>query len=120
MQEVVQADSGGEADRDGDFVFDDPDPRRDEAVRFAISLVTAALKNREAIDEQISNAALNWTLARMGVVERNALRLAAAEFAMGETPPNVIIDEAVELAKRFGDKDSGAFVNGIADRIVKS
>lgn len=119
QREAVQDNSGAQADKDGDFVFDDPDPRRDEAEMFAFSLVKAALENREAIDEKISGAALNWTLARMGAVERNALRLAAAELLLGETPPNVIIDEVVELAKRFGDKDSGAFVNGIADRIVK-
>ncbi len=120
QREAVQDNSGAQIDKDGDFVFDEPDPRRDEAEMFAYSLVASALKNREAIDEKISGAALNWTLARMGVVERNALRLASAEHLMGETPPNVIIDEVVELAKRFGDKDSGAFVNGIADKIVKS
>lgn len=53
----------------------------------------------------------------MGTIERNVIRMAAAELRLGTSPRGVIMDEAVELAKRFGDKESGAFVNGIADRL---
>lgn len=109
----------GESDEPG-FKFDDPDPRRDEAEMFANALIDAALKSRADIDARIGKAADNWTVARMGTVERNVIRLALAELDLGGTPPGVVADEAVELAKRFGDKESGAFVNGVVDRAAKS
>jgi N utilization substance protein B len=102
----------------GDFVFDRDDPHQDEAESFALTLIREVERNQEAIDAAIERAARNWSIARMGVIERNAIRMAAAEARLGGTPRGVILDEVVELAKRFGDKDSGAFVNGIADRIA--
>lgn len=109
------SDAGDAAD--GGFVFDRDDPYQDEAEDFALQLIDEVRKNREAIDAGIGEAAKNWTVARMGVVERNVIRIAAAELRLGSSPRAVVLDEAVELAKRFGDKDSGAFVNGIADRL---
>lgn len=99
--------------------FDRDDPKQDEAERFAVSLIREARDSREAIDAEIERAARNWTVARMGAIERNVIRLAAAELRLGVSPRGVVMDEAVELAKRFGDKDSGAFVNGVADRLGK-
>ncbi len=101
-----------------DFVFDRDDPHQDEAEAFALALIREVEKNQDAIDAAIGRAARNWSIARMGAIERNAIRMAAAELRLGESPRGVILDEAVELAKRFGDKDSGAFVNGIADRLA--
>ncbi len=101
----------------GDVVYDRDDPHQDEAEQFALRLIREVLAHQDAIDAGIEAAANNWTLARMGVIERNVIRIAAAEFRLGDTPRGAIMDEAVELAKRFGDKDSGAFVNGIADRL---
>ena len=101
----------------GGFVFDEDNPHQDEAEEFAQRLIREVEKNHDAIDREIEGAATNWSIARMGAIERNVIRLAAAELRMGESPRGVILDEAVELAKRFGDKDSGAFVNGIADRL---
>lgn len=101
------------------FAFDDPDPRRDEAESFAFGLIEAVRGRRTDIDAAIGRAAHNWSVARMGPVERNVIRLAAAELLLGDTPPGVVMDEAVELAKRFGDRESGAFVNGIVDRLGK-
>ncbi len=98
-------------------VFDRDDPHQDEAEHFAGQIIREVLLHQDAIDADIEAAASNWSLARMGVIERNVIRIAAAEFRLGETPRGAIMDEAVELAKRFGDKDSGAFVNGIADRL---
>ncbi len=99
------------------FSPDQPDLKQDEAEAFAFALVNAAMSRRHEIDEMIGKAAHNWTVARMAAVERNILRIAVAEMLLEQTPPKVVIDEAVELAKRFGDKDSGAFVNGVLDHV---
>ena len=101
----------------GGMVFDRDDSHQDEAEAFALVLIHEAQKSREAIDAAIEKAASNWSIARMGAIERNVIRLAAAELRLDTSPRGVIMDEAVELAKRFGDKESGAFVNGIADKL---
>jgi N utilization substance protein B len=104
------------AEAEGGFVFDEDNPRRDEAEDFASGLIREVGDRHDAIDREIEEAAVNWSIARMGVIERNVLRLVVAEMGRGDTPRSVVLDEAVELAKRFGDKESGAFVNGIADK----
>ena len=73
-----------------------------------------------ALDEIIASASENWRLVRMSLVDRNILRLGVFELRFRpETPPRVAINEAVELAKRFGTEDSAAFVNGVLDRIAR-
>ena len=91
----------------------------DEELReFAQRLVAGAIAQRRALDRWISGSAENWRLERMAVVDRNILRLAVYELLHERTtPPVVVIDEAVEVAKRFGSEDSGAFINGILDSI---
>jgi transcription antitermination protein NusB len=76
-------------------------------------------QSREAqLDEAIAAAATNWRLDRIAPVDRTILRLGAYELvAEGETPAAVILDEAVELAKRFGEEESPSFVNGVLDAI---
>ncbi len=76
--------------------------------------------NRAAIDEALTNLSRNWRVERMAVVERNIIRLALYElkFAGGEVPINVALDEAIELAKRFGTAEGAAFVNGMLDRAL--
>ncbi|MCL2000508.1 MAG: transcription antitermination factor NusB [Planctomycetes bacterium] len=103
---------GGDED-----IFGSDYSQRGGAEEFALSLIHEVEQNIESIDAAIEKAAQNWSIARMGVIERNVIRLAAAELRFGASPRGVIIDEAVELAKRFGDKESGAFVNGIADKL---
>ena len=88
-------------------------------MRFATRIATSVDDKRQEIDELIEKASKNWRMNRMPVVDRNILRLATAELLFFEdVPASVTINEAVELAKRFGDKDSRAFVNGILDRIA--
>ena len=89
----------------------------DETVRaFAQRLVELVLTDREEIDGLLAELSHNWPLDRLGAVDRNVMRIAVAELrGEAETPAAVIIDEAVELAKEFGDVDSGAFVNGILE-----
>lgn len=91
----------------------------DEARELARRLVLAAQDRRAAIDELISSSSKNWRLERMSRVDRNILRLGTCELvAFPGVPVRVVINEAVELAKRFGTTDSPAFVNGILDRIA--
>ncbi len=89
------------------------------AREFAQVLVRAATVDPAAIDRAIGAASRNWRLERMARVDRNILRLAAGELLhVPETPIRVVINEAVELAKRFGTAESAAFVNGVLDRVA--
>jgi N utilization substance protein B len=85
---------------------------------FAMTLVTGVRNNREEIDTVIRTWSSHWSLARIGMVERNLLRLAIFELLfMPDIPPNVTINEAVEVAKSYGADEAWLFVNGILDRI---
>ncbi|HEX4613608.1 MAG TPA: transcription antitermination factor NusB [Urbifossiella sp.] len=88
---------------------------------FALALYDGTLAHQTAIDPTISSVAENWRLSRMNPVDRNVLRLASYELLHDSTrqPVEVVLDEAIELARRFGSKESPAFVNGILDRIGK-
>jgi N utilization substance protein B len=73
---------------------------------------------REAIDEDIASVMTNWDLDRVAAIERNVLRLGAYELMReAETPAAVIIDEAIEIAKRYGEAESSSFVNGVLDAL---
>ncbi|MEO1229106.1 MAG: transcription antitermination factor NusB [Myxococcota bacterium] len=95
------------------------DERLEEARSFAKELVEGVEAHRDGLDAALGGVSRNWRLDRMAILDRNVLRLAAFELLHhGEkTPRKVVINEAVELAKTFGTKESGAFVNGILDRI---
>lgn len=97
------------------------DKKTESEVRdFATALVKGTVENMQKIDDIITKYASNWRLKRMAVVDRNVLRLSAYELLYREDiPPKVAINEAVDLAKKYGDIDSGKFVNGILDRINK-
>lgn len=87
---------------------------------FVERLVHGAMDHRAAIDDLISKCSINWKLSRMGRVDRNVLRLATYELAFEpDVPGRVTLDEAIEMAKRYGTQDSGKFVNGILDRIAQ-
>ena len=86
--------------------------------KFALLLVTGCRSHIKEIDEKISLSAENWDLHRMAVIDKNILRLGVYELIYrDDIPPKVSINEAIELAKKFGDKDSGMFVNGILDKV---
>ena len=94
-------------------------PADEDERAFAARLVSGVEQRRDEIDGLIESASVNWRLVRMPVVDRNILRLATYELlGCHDVPASVSINEAVELAKRYGDKDSRAFVNGILDRIA--
>ncbi len=92
---------------------------RRDSIEFGRSLVAGVRRNRAELDAQIERAAENWSLSRMAATDRNVLRLGAHELLHGTAPERVAIDEAVELAKRFGTAQSGPFVNGILDRLLR-
>ena len=92
----------------------------DEAFAFAQGLVKGTIDNREQVDALIREQADNWRLERMPPVDRNVLRLAVFEMLYEtDTPKLVIVDEAIELAKKFGSEQSGRFVNGLLDGLLK-
>ncbi len=92
----------------------DPDERR-----LAGAFVRTLVKEGGALDRELSEVTTNWRLERLGVVDRCVLRLAAAELHQGETPPRVVIQEAVRLAERFGTAKSARFVNGVLDALAR-
>ena len=98
-------------------------PEPAEVVRFANELATGAIEHVEKLDEIIQRHADNWRMDRMAVVDRNLLRLATQEFFVekenGEIPAAVIINEAIEIARRFSAEESPQFINGILDSIRK-
>ncbi|MDP8253913.1 MAG: transcription antitermination factor NusB [Candidatus Kaelpia aquatica] len=93
---------------------------RDKDIKkFAQELTTNTLDNISVLDGLITKHALNWKLDRMAAIDRNILRLAGYELLFcSNIPPKVSINEAIELAKKYGDQDSGKFINGILDKIA--
>lgn len=114
---LYAADLTGQSSEDDfdQFVMKEKD--RGVVVDFARHLILGVIGNRDAIDARIQATVSNWKLERIAVVDRNILRLGIHELDLGETPPLAVINEAVELAKKFGSRESGAFVNGILDRV---
>ena len=101
-------------------VFWSVTPSDADVVEFAESVVTGVCAQAERIDALITEASHNWKVARMSYVDRNILRLAVFEFLeKSDVPTMVSINEAIELGKRFGTNESGAFINGILDRIAR-
>ena len=121
------SDQGGNASLSGlwagmleDEGLDDTRPPESPEVEFAQRIVLGVEERRDELDGLIEACSTNWRIPRMPVVDRNILRLSTYELLFQQdTPANVVINEAVELAKCFGTKDSKAFVNGILDRIAR-
>lgn len=87
---------------------------------FAEELVNESHRRRDELDALISEHARNWRIDRMGTLDRNVLRLATWELAHTDTPAPVVLDEAVELARRYGADSTPAFVNGILDAVART
>jgi len=109
--------SGAEGALKGLARLTGPEPR---VLDGAEALASAVLAEREALDRLIAGAADNWRLERIGVVERNILRLGIHELRRADTPPKVVIDEAIRLGQWFGGPKTPAFVNGVLDRVARS
>lgn len=86
---------------------------------YSLKLLEKISNNLEEVDSVITAESKNWTVGRMPVVDRNVLRIAVCELLyFADVPFKVVIDEAVEIGKRYGTKESGAFVNAILDRVA--
>jgi N utilization substance protein B len=85
---------------------------------FAKELVSGIAVHRAELDALLSAHTTNWRLSRMAAVDRNTLRIGAYELTHTDTPARIVLDEAIELARRFGDDPSPAFVNGVLDAVA--
>lgn len=91
----------------------------EDVINYANVLVAGVGEHIKKIDSAISFLAANWEIGRMATIDRNIIRIAAFELMfLDDIPPKVAINEAIEIAKKYGDKDSGKFVNGILDRMI--
>lgn len=95
------------------------EPVEKEVRDYTQKLVTGVSDNKESLDGWIQSASRHWKMERMSVVDRTILRIACYEIKILNLKPHIAIDEAVEIAKKYGNTDSGAFVNGILDQIGK-
>ncbi len=88
---------------------------------FARKILEGVYKNREKLDVVISECLTNWDINRISIVDKNILRIATFEliYAM-DVPAKVAVNEAIDLGKSFGSKDSGSFINGVLDKILKT
>lgn len=94
--------------------------RQDEVlIRYAKQLITGIQVRQKEIDEQIQSVLQNWKLERLATIDKNILRVGVYELLYTQTPPAVAINEAIEMAKEYGEKNSGGFVNGVLDKIYK-
>lgn len=118
MQMLYQADVNPDVDAQTVHRMID-DRLGDEALcRFGWELFAGVMECRPELDHLIEQHAVNWSLDRMAPTDRNVLRLGVFELQHTDTPHRVVIDEAIELARKFGSDQSAQFVNGILDRLV--
>ena len=119
LQMLFQIDLSGEDPEQAIALYQQCLGESEDADEFALELVRGWAQKREAVDAKVREVSQHWRLERMARVDRNILRLATFELlGMPAIPPKVTLNEAVELAKRFGDEQSPAFVNGVLDRIA--
>ena len=95
------------------------EPTEKEVQVLAEQLVRGVASDRREVDGVIEGVSTNWRLDRMAKVDRNVLRLAAWELLKGDAPVKVVINEAIELGKKYGSESTGAFVNGVLDTIAQ-
>lgn len=91
----------------------------EDLIAFASALLSGVRRHRSELDRLLALGADHWSLDRMAVTDRNVLRLGAYEILHTDTPAPVAINEAVELARRYGSSQSSLFVNGVLDRILR-
>ena len=121
LQALFRTDFDSEADVAADDAFINRRLLKNkELVEFAVGLLRGVLEKREAIDAVLAEKAANWSISRMAATDRNVLRMGAYELLYSDAPRPVVINESVELARRFGSANSAQFVNGVLDQIHKS
>ncbi len=119
LQALYQIDLRGGASNDDLALFFEAFAGEDAARRFAGQLVEGVRANRAVLDREIAADLEHWSIGRLSRVDHNILRLALYELLhLDDVPARVTIDEAIELAKTYGDRDSGRFVNGVLDHLA--
>jgi N utilization substance protein B len=120
LQMLFQHDLSGNTPETILSTFEDLQKSKPNTREFATKIFRGTVDNMPAIDDMIQQQADNWRLSRMAVVDRNIIRMSVYEFLHeSDTPKLVIIDEAIEIAKKFGTQKSSQFINGILDGILK-
>ncbi len=119
LQVLFQMDLGKVSLDDALATVASPEWPRDDWT-LVVTLARGTREHLAEIDGIIARVAEHWSLKRMATVDRNILRMAICELQMTESPQGVVINEAVELAKRYSTEESGKFVNGLLGRIVRS
>ncbi len=118
LQALFYMDSCQNASERAVKLFCDNFPPSEDAKDFFLKLVNGVIENQTRLDEIIERFSNNWKVYRMGCVDRNVLRIAAYEVLYcPDIPHKVAINEAIDIGKKFGTEESGAFINGILDSI---
>ena len=118
LQFLYQVDLRGPTAASERDVFLRGEEKDKEARAFAEARIEGVILNRPELDRAIQEVAQNWDISRMAVIDRNVLRIATFELLhCKDIPPKVAINEAIEIGKRFSTSNSGAFINGILDKI---
>ncbi len=120
LQALYQIDLSGDPAREHPAALIAQFPADERARAFAIELVEGVCRERRTLDKHLAEVIENWSIERLSRVDHNVLRIALYELLQQPAiPARVTMDEAIELAKRFGDRDSGRFVNGVLDRLAE-
>ena len=119
MQALFLWDTNGERDIDLARRILEEGTAEEEIRQAALQTASGAWEQREAIDRRIERLAPQWPPRRQPGVDRNLIRLAVWELTNTDTPPKVVIDEAIEMAKKFSTEQSPAFINGVLDAVLK-
>ena len=120
LQMLFQHDISGNAPETICSTFEDLQKSKPNTREFAVKIFNGTVENLAKLDEMIAAQADNWRISRMAVVDRNIIRMSIYELLNEpETPKLVIIDEAIEIGKKFGTQKSSQFINGILDGILK-
>lgn len=119
LKALYQIDIRGGASNEDLGLFFDTFPEDDRSRRFALKLVDGVRRDEQEIDRNLAGALEHWSVGRLSRIDHNILRLAIYELMrMNDIPARVTIDEAIELAKAYGDQESGRFVNGVLDQVA--
>lgn len=120
LKALYQSDIRGDASREDLALLFEGFHVDDRARQFAVRLIEGVGRERAVLDRHLADALEHWSIGRLSRVDHNILRIAVYELLwMTEIPARVTMDEAIELAKRYGDQDSGRFVNGVLDQLAE-
>lgn len=119
LKALYQIDIRGDASREDLALLFESFQADERARKFAAQLVEGVQRERAALDRHLAGALEHWSIGRLSRVDHNILRIALYELLwLGDIPARVTMDEAIELAKRYGDQESGRFVNGVLDELA--